>query len=277
MDSPNRSSRLRSVPLPVSSHFSVIDRRSFEMISPDVLPRLRSRLGLVLLAGTMLWAGFGSPAAAQQTRTLDIRDGTVYVDGRALADHQLPSGLDLNGVNAHYQFVGIQRPVVELRGQLVAIADSGLTAVTDADVQSTNAAVVMQGGTARAGSAQPVARGDAAEAERSEHQQYLRDVQQSSRELYERLQRERRMEQEAQDLARVIRMLPESDAREAKTDTLRAMLNRIFEIKQENHRREIERLQRKIQELQRRLQERSKMRQPMIDHRLQQLVSASSR
>ncbi len=224
----------------------------------------------------MLWAGVGSPAAAQQTRTLDIRDGTVYVDGRAVADEQLPAGLNLDGVNAHYQFVGIQRPVVELSGQLVAIADSGLTAVTDADVQSTNAAVVMQGGTARAGSAQPVARDDAAERERSAQQQYLRDVQQSSRELYERLQRERRMGQEAQDLARVIRMLPEGEAREAKTDTLRAMLNRIFEIKQENHRREIERLQRKIQELQRRLQKRSEMRQPMIEHRLQQLVSSSS-
>ncbi len=224
----------------------------------------------------MLWAGGGSPAAAQQTRTLDIRDGTVYVDGRAVADEQLPAGLNLDGVNAHYQFVGIQRPVVELSGQLVAIADSGLTAVTDADVQSTNAAVVMQGGTARAGSAQPVAGDDAAERERSAQQQYLRDVQQSSRELYERLQRERRMGQEAQDLARVIRMLPEGEAREAKTDTLRAMLNRIFEIKQENHRREIERLQRKIQELQRRLQKRSEMRQPMIEHRLQQLVSSSS-
>lgn len=247
------------------------------MFFSTALPhRLRSRLGLALLAGAMMWAGLGGPAAAQQTRTLDIRDGTVYVDDRALTDDQLPSGLDLDGVSARYRFVGIQRPVVELNGQLVAIADSGLTAVSDADVRSTNAAVVMQGGTSRAGSAQPVAGGEAAGAERSEHQQYLRDVQQSSRELYERLQRERRMEQEAQDLARVIRMLPDGDAQEAKTDTLRAMLNRIFEIKQENHRREIEHLQRKIQELQRRLQERSKMRQPMIDHRLQQLVSASS-
>ena len=229
----------------------------------------------------MLWAtGLGGTATAQQTRTLDIRDGTVYVDGRAVAGDRLPPGLNLDGINAHYQFVGIQQPVVELSGQLVAIADSGLALVSDADVRSTNAAVVMQGGTARAGSPQPDAGGDAVgsevSAEMSARQQYLRDVQQSSRKLYERLQRERRMEEEAQDLARVVRMLPEGEARGAKTDTLRAMLNRIFEIKQENHRREIERLQRKIQELQRRLQERSKMRQPMIDHRLQQLIGASS-
>jgi hypothetical protein len=233
--------------------------------------RLRFRLGLVLLAGTVLWAGFGAVATAQQTRTLDIRDGTVYVDGRALADDQVPPGLDLDGVNAHYQFVGIQRPVVELKGQLVAIADSGLTPVTNEDVRSTNAAVVMQGGTARASTSQPSAAG----ADVSARQQYLRDVQESSRELYNRLQRERRMEQEAQNLARVIRMLPDGDERQVKTDTLRAMLNRLFEIKQENHRREIERLQRKIQELQRRLQERKEMRQPMIDHRLRQLIGAA--
>lgn len=243
--------------------------------------RLRFRLGLVLLAGTVLWAGVGGVAIAQQTRTLDIRDGTVYVDGRALADDQLPDGLALDGVTARYQFVGIQRPVVELKGQLVAVSDSGLTPVTDEEVRSTNAAVVMQGGASQQGGAsrsrtsQSPAGGTAANAEMSARQEYLRDVQESSRELYESLQRERRMEQEAQNLARVIRMLPDGDERQVKTDTLRTMLNRIFEIKQENHRREIERLQRKIQELQRRLQERKEMRQPMIDHRLQQLIGAS--
>ena len=222
----------------------------------------------------MGWMGLGLAATAQQTRTLDIQDGTVYVDGRALSPDQLPPGLDLSGINAHYQFVGIQRPVLELRGRLVAIADSGLTPVAAGDVRDANASVVMQGRTARAGtpSASPSEGGST---EAAAHQQYLRDVQQSSRELYERLQRERRMEQEARDLARVVRMLPEGAARQAKTDTLRAMLDDLFELKQDNHRREIERLQRKIQELQRRLQRREEMREPMIEHRLQQLVGSA--
>lgn len=231
--------------------------------------RFSVRIGIGLLVGAVLWAG--SPAAAQTTRTLDIRDGKIYVDGRRLTDDQIPPGLSLDGVTAHYQFVGIQRPVVELAGRLVALADSGLTPVTGSEVQAADASVVLQGGTARAGTAPP-----AAEGEQSAHQQYLHDMQQSSRKLYERLQHEQHMEGRVQDLARVIRMLPEGDARrQAKVDTLRAMLGRLFELKQENHRREIKRLQREIQELQRRLRKREEMRQAMIEHRLQQLIGES--
>ncbi|MFO8098224.1 MAG: hypothetical protein R6T83_01220 [Salinibacter sp.] len=243
------------------------------MLVPVVLhDSLRSRLGRAVLLVAVLWTGFGAAASAQQTRTLDIRDGTVYVDGEALDNEQLPADLEIDGLSASYQFQGIQRPVVELNGHLVAIADSGLVPITSEEAGQTTAAVE--------GEAQPEVPepgdgdGSAAE-EASAHQEYLRDVQESSRELYERLQRERRMEQEAQELARVVRTLPEGDAREAKTDSLGSMLNELFEIKQENHRREIDRLQRKIQELQRRLQKREEMRNAMIEHRLQQLVGDS--
>jgi flagellar capping protein FliD len=71
-------------------------------------------------------------------------------------------------------------------------------------------------------------------------------------------------------------MLPEdSDERRIKEDSLRVLLNNIFELKQENRRREIERLQREIQKLQRSLQKRKQMREAMIDHRFDQLLDAS--
>jgi len=101
-------------------------------------------------------------------------------------------------------------------------------------------------------------------------------VQKANRELYERLVRERTMENQAKDLARVIRMLPEdSGERRTNVDSLRSLLNNIFDLKQENRRQEIERLQREIQKLQRGLQERRQMRDQMIDHRLNQLVGRS--
>lgn len=229
---------------------------------------MRSRTGaaLLLLLGTLLWSGGPTAAWAQRVHTLDIQGDTVYVDGRPLAGDQLPAGLNLDGITAHYRFVGIQRPVVELKGRLYALESGTLQPITEAEVRDSDGAVVLQGRTARAGT-----RTAGAEAP-SPRQQYLRDMRQSSRALYKRLRQEQRMEGQVHDLARVIRMLPEGPTRRAKTDTLRTLLEELFELKQQNHRREMERLQRKIQELQRRLQKRRQMRDAMIDHRLRELI-----
>jgi len=225
------------------------------------------RTGCGLLLGVMLWSTFVPIANAQQTRTLTIRDGTIYVDDQRLSSDQVPADLDLEGVTAQYQFVGIQRPVIELQGRLFAVND-GLTPVSEEEVNGQKSSVILQEISARPseGRSQP-------EAAESPQRQYLSDVQKANRQLYERLVRERTMEKEAQDLARVIRMLPEnSEDRRAKVDSLRGLLNEIFDLKQENRRREIERLQRQIQEIQQSLQERRQMRDRMIDRRLNHLL-----
>jgi len=243
-----------------------------------------SRLCFGLLLVAFLWSALVPAAPAQQTRTLTIRDGTVHVDGQQLSGNQVPGDLDLEGITARYRFVGIQRPVIELNGRLYAV-DDGLTPVSEEEVNAEKSSVILQEIDARpsalASDGPAVqAKSTAArsvESARAAQQQYLSDVQKANRELYERLLRERSLEQQAQDLARVIRMLPAgSPERGAKVDTLQVLLNDIFDLKQENRRREIERLQREIQELQRSLQKRKRMREAMIEHRLDQLVDASS-
>lgn len=207
-------------------------------------------------------------AAAQETHTLDIRNGTVYVDGRALSSDQLPEGLNLEGVTAQYRFLGIQRPVIELNGRLFAVED-GLHPVTEEEVRNEREAVVLQGGTTRAASATSRARSEADDLE------YLDAVQRSSRDLYQSLLEERRMEHDARELARTIRLLPVGPEREAKTDTLRAMLDRIFDLKQENRYREIQRLERKIREIEESIRQRANMREVMIERRLRQLIDST--
>ena len=228
--------------------------------------RLASLLGVLLL-----WSVFAPMAPAQQTRTLTIRDGTIHVDGQKLSDNQVPSDLDLEGVTAQYQFVGIQRPVIELNGRLFAIRN-GLKKVSEDEVNGQTSSVILQEISARPSAAR------ASSAESSDPQrQYLNDVQKANRKLYDRLVRERTMEQKAKNLAHVIRMTPEQSAeRQAKTDSLRALLNDIFELKQENRRREIDRLEREIQELQRSLQKRRQMRDRMIQYRLNELIGATA-
>lgn len=222
-----------------------------------------------LALGALLWSVFLPAALAQQTRTLDIRDGAVYVDGQPLPEEQLPDDINLENVEAHYRFMGIQRPVIELNGRLFAV-DEGLQPVTEEEVQGENASVILRGGTTRAATSRV-----ASDSPATDHREYLSELERSSQQLYERLLRERRMEREAQGLARTIRLMSEGSEREAKVDTLRSMLNEIFELKQENRRREIERLQQKIRELQQSIQEREQMREVMIDRRLQQLLTSS--
>jgi hypothetical protein len=233
------------------------------------------RLGCGLLLGALLWNALAPLAPAQEVRTLTIDDSTVYVDGRQLTASQVPGDLDLTGITARYQFVGIERPVIELNGRLFAV-ENGLTPVSEEEVNAEKSSVILQEIEARPPARSPQSQSTSAQTLEA-HRQYLSEVQKANRELYERLVRERTMEQQAQGLARVIRMLPKgSDNRRAKVDSLRALLNDIFDLKQENRLREIERLQRQIQELQRSLQKRKRMREAMIDHRLNQLLGTTT-
>jgi len=230
-----------------------------------------------LLLGALLWGLCLPVASAQQTHTLNIRNGTVYVDGRPLSEDQLPDSLNLEGVRANYRFVGVQRPVVELRGRLFVVED-GLKPITEEEVREQRASVVLGSERRSAQASAASRRGDietAAGRAEGAQRQYLDAVQRSSRELYERLQRERQMEQNAQTLARTIRLLPDGAERRAKIDTLRAMLEDIFAVKQENRRREIERLQRQIREIQANLQRREQVRDRMIDRHLRQLIDST--
>jgi hypothetical protein len=234
-----------------------------------------SRTACVLFAGLVLSMLPAVHAHAQEARTLTIQNGTVYIDGRALSSDRLPGPLALDGVQAHYRFLGIQEPVVEIGGQLYAVNET-LEPVSEEEARRRNASVILQGGTQSPQALRPTREQQAAGTRAADlqqaHQQYLKELQQHSHSLYERIMRERRMEAETRELARVIRLLPEGPERQAQVDTLRATLNQIFELKQDNRLREIEQLQNQIMELQRSLQKRERMRQKMIDQRMKQLI-----
>lgn len=228
-------------------------------------------LATALLLMGLLWGLNGPVASAQPSHTLHIRDGTVYVDGRPLADDQLPDSLDLRGVHARYRFLGIQRPVLELNGRLFAVEADGLTPTTEQEVREERRSVVLGGwapGASRRSASDTPASG-------AEQGRYLNEIQRSSRTLYKRLLRERRMERTARDLAHEIRLMPEGPERTTRIDTLRAMLADIFALKQANRRREIQRLQRQIRTLQRNLQRRAQMRDRMIARHLRRLIDST--
>jgi len=266
---------------------------------PDLL-RLMNRLYSFVFAALALSLTLGSisPALAQsQTRTLTIHDNTVYVNGAALDQEQLPESLDVSGIEAQYRFLGIRKPVVEINGMLYAITDR-LEPVSEDEVrQQSDASVILQrpqvssaergvsAASSRSAAAQrenraaqssqtPSPAGEPTEASdmRAARQAYLSEIQRRHQELYRNLVRERRMEADSREIARTIRLLPDGPERDAQVDTLRATLNRIFELKQENRRREIEQLQGQIDELERRLEQRETMREEMINRRMDELM-----
>ena len=219
---------------------------------------LTGLLGLLLIGGPV------HSAEAQVTRTLTIQDGEVLIDGESVAEDELPANLDVEGVTMQHRFAGVERPIIEIGGQLYALEDD-LVAVDDADVRGEGMTIFFERGDA--------AHGLPAPAETSfEHHQYLEEVQRHSQQLYEQLMREQQMEAETHELARNIRSLPDGEQRAEYEDSLRSTLNDIFELKQENRQREIDQLETQLQELRHDLEQREEFRERMIEQRIQQLV-----
>lgn len=225
-------------------------------------PILITALALLFVGSTL----HGVQAQSSSARTLVVEDGAVYLDGRRLSEGELPATLDVSDLNVRYSFSGIDRPVVELNGALYAIDDS-LTPVDPSAVSAGQSVVSLQSRAAidaqeRAPAPQP----------HPLQVEYMQEMQERHQQLYERLVHERRMEAETYELARVIQQLPSGTERQRYLDSLRTTLNEIFELKQENRRREIEQLEEQLDELQHRLRERERVRDQMIEQRIQQLV-----
>lgn len=105
-------------------------------------------------------------------------------------------------------------------------------------------------------------------------QGYLSDVREQNEELYERLVREQRLEAESVRLSAEIRHLSSGAQRDERIAHLRAQLEEIFQIKQDNRQREIEELEARLQSMQRRLEKRARHHDYIIERRLVQLIGS---
>lgn len=103
-------------------------------------------------------------------------------------------------------------------------------------------------------------------------QRYMQEMRERNTELYEQLVREQSLERETVELSQRIRSLSEGSEREELIDRLRVRLEEIFEMKQENRRREIEELEERLGSLQHRLEKRERYHDYIIEKRLNQLI-----
>ncbi|HLA64414.1 MAG TPA: hypothetical protein VK610_08285 [Rhodothermales bacterium] len=237
-------------------------------------------------------------------RTLEIRAGALWLDGRRLPASSVPAGLDLNGLAMAVQFSGPVTPVVEIDGvaymlegeRLVrfdqssragdqvyflgepqqvfpdapppaAESASGFGAVSPA---RTDRAMPANQEMARART--PVADADDAELREAGEAAYMRDLSASDRALYEKMRREAELEEHSLALAGQIRATPEGAERDSMVEELRTTLETAFDLKQEIRAEEIARAESQVAELRRMLRIRAERKGQIIDHRLRELV-----
>ena len=267
------------------------------------------RIAMVGILLALLF-GAGAPVGAQNVRTLTIRDGKVLIDDREVPEKDLPASLDLQGVEGAYTFVGDLRGLIQLGEVLYVFDHEGLREASDVYVVDSERsgrapysallaqAQALQRSTQeldelsrqfdqpeqqQANQALKKARFQVAQAAqvveslpRLEVQSYFSDVWRSDQGLYALIVREWRLEREAGTLAREIRNLPDGPLRRAHINQLREKLGEIFELKQQNRRRETEQLEHQLGALKERLQERQRQRDEIIDRYLKELIGVQN-
>lgn len=188
---------------------------------------------------------------AMPHRTLQIQDGTVYIDGTALPDEAVPDALRLDGVQMQYQVYGAETPIVSIQGTAYRLTASALEPVQGSE-----------------------ASGRAAAASRSTAE-YMQMLRAQSEQLYAAVQREYALEHAAEQRAYRIRQMAPGPARTAHLDTLRQTVTQLFDLKQANRRRELRHLQQQVEAMQQRMRERAAHRDAMIEQRIHQLTTGT--
>ncbi|MDZ4699614.1 MAG: hypothetical protein SH809_07910 [Rhodothermales bacterium] len=231
------------------------------------MPRIFHSLGALLPA--LIVMGILALPALAQTHTLTIQNGEVRVDGRLQEPDQIPPSLQVNDVTVQLSFTGAT--AFTLDGHSYTIVEGALRELPAKDQESRQTTVVFRNAAPGAppASAEAMSYDDAAS---PLMQHYFLEVQREDNALYNRLVTEFDLEAETLTRAQRIRGMAAGTDRDAQITELRQLLVRIFELKQENRRMEVEQLEKQLNELQRRFEEREDLKSQIIDQRLRELI-----
>lgn len=208
-------------------------------------------------------------ADATEQHVLEIHDGQMLLDERALPAENLPEGLDLRGIEMTYTFIGPVSPVLEIDGVVYVLEGEHFKRLSETDRAGVQPYFFPEMPEATPQSAARTA--SPAPAEASE-EAYLRQVSERDRALYDRIQREVELENETHQIAARIRSTSDPDARERLARRLRDKLDEAFELKQAIRAEEIAQAEAQIGELRRLLDERAARKRSIIERRMEELT-----
>ncbi len=219
-------------------------------------------------------------AEAPQVRVLEIRGGSLKLDGRVLPSGNLPSGLSLGGIDMTYNFSGPVTPVLEIDGEVYVLEGDRLIRMEDiAPNRAANVYFLGQPeSSARSGSA-PSAGAEMFESEildddvqQAGEEAYLQQLSSRDRSLYDQIQHEQSLEMETYRLASEYRQARDQNEQGRIEIDLRDKLSESFELKQQIRADEITQAESQIDELRRLLNDRSARKEQIIERRLRELT-----
>jgi hypothetical protein len=219
-------------------------------------------IGRLLALALLVALAPASGAQSGTTHTFQILDGAVYLNGRHLRD-AVPEQLDLAGMDTGLlEYSGPVAPVITVDGQAYVLQEERLVPLASADQN----VLVLGSGTM---GAPP---GLEAQATSIVETEYMQEVASRNQALFEKMQRVRRMEYAALQLAARARSLPEGDERSGLVEDLRGRLCDILTIKHEIQAEEIALAQEQLDLLRARLDERESQHDRIVETRLRELA-----
>lgn len=201
-------------------------------------------------------------AAPPEVHLLEIRDGALHLDGRALPD-AVPEGVDLSGLSYAMEYAGPLKPVIEIDGQAYVLADERLQLF---DPNLAEGRLYIAGEAQVAGAPMPAER-----MARVGEQAYLQEVAERDTELYGQMRREQRAELEGEQLAARIRAMPPGEPRDALRAQLRDHLAEVFRLKLRVRRDEVAHARTELDRLEGLLEEREDNLDAIVDARVREL------
>ncbi len=221
-----------------------------------------------LIAAAALLACACAPSAQTDTvHTFQIRDGAVFLDGRHVPD-ALPSDLDLKGQGTSVlEFSGPVTPVIEIDGRPYVLEGQRLVLLSESSMAGQGVLlsepapdVVREMPDDRV---MPIVQ-----------EAYMRGVASQNGELYDRMRRERGMEEEVMALATRIQAMGPGAPRRALRDQLRGLLSDLLVLKHEIRAEEIAVAEQQIDTARRALSYREGHHDDIVEARLRELVGA---
>lgn len=235
------------------------------------MTRFLLTVGLACVLSGPLLAQSPASVPSPEVHRLEVRDGVVYHDGTAMPASAVPAGVDMRGFPPiSMEYSGDVTPAIEVDGRVFAFENNRLIEVQNAASESgrAQAYAISQPKTLGRSAA------DNQEARRRQaEQEYLDSLSESDRALYDQLVRERDMEGETLRLAQDYRRAGTETERETLRAQLREKLGAMFDLKEENRREEVRQMEEALDGLRQRMNERSAMRDQIIEHRLNELLT----
>ena len=228
-------------------------------------------------------------ASLAQIYTLTIQDGRVLINGKQVDEEDVPASLIQENLYLSMSFPGTSTATFELNGNFYELDGESLREIERNDFLDSETTVVFRNNPS---AARTIVEADAYAPQRLNEraafqqspatpvnveygtlmQQYVAEVLQRDRALYNQLMYEIELERQTQEIALQARMLPEGSERDQLLVQLREVLGQAFALKQENRKQEIVQLEEQLLILQKRLDEREAMKDKVIENRVRELV-----